>query len=84
MNLNGFKVVKNDLLVVSRTTKTKRSWSDRLFKGLFTKEWAPMKSHNVTVEHNIPDDRLIITEDMIVGHPVTIDKMLSLINEKGA
>lgn len=88
INYHGFKVVENDLMTVDQITKTKRSWYTRLFEGIFTSNWAPRRTHNEKTEKGIPDTRLIISEDTIIGHPDTVNIIYELLekqkNEKGA
>jgi len=78
----GFKIIESKSMTVDRITKTKRSFFKRLFSGIFTQNWDPKRTHDETVERGLPDDRLIITEDSIIGHPKTLQVLYDLIDKQ--
>lgn len=84
----GFKIIETPSMTVDRITKTKRGWLKRIFQGMFTSKWNPGRTHDEFHEKGLPDERLIITEDSIVGHPKTLQILYDHIekqkNEKGA
>lgn len=74
---NGFRVLTDPNMILTVTTKKKRSMFSRIFKGEFKRKY------DVTVEKK-PDSRIIIFEDRIVGHPETINQMMNSLEKESA
>lgn len=78
----GFKIIESKSMTVDKITKTKRGFFKRIFEGMFTSKWDPKRTHDETTERGLPDERLIITEDSIVGHPKTLQVLYDLIDKQ--
>jgi hypothetical protein len=77
INLCGYRLVESPFCTVSEERLVKRSWKERLF----TWPWRPWKSTKV-VEVSVPDPNYYIVDDQVVGHPVTIAKLMEIVHER--